>query len=158
MADAGGMVVPSRSGAETAEGDESWYLSGSAAKRTRKKTRRREREGYIRQQSHMEQQRFPFDIGDISRHIDGGRQPSYEPEGLNFVVVDGNGVGPAGARAGLRRTSAARPPRAGVRRAPRMAAVCIKRDGDGLSYAQILHKAREQVELGDIGIEDTRIR
>lgn len=50
------------------------------------------------------------------------------------------------------------PSRPSTRRAPRTAAVCIKRNDGGPCYAQILRKAREQVVLADIGIEDTRIR
>lgn len=47
---------------------------------------------------------------------------------------------------------------AGVRRAPRSAAVSITRGEDGPTNAQLLRKAREQVQLTDMDIANTRIR
>jgi len=44
------------------------------------------------------------------------------------------------------------------RRAPRNAAVAIKANSDGLSYADVIKQAREKVSLKDIGIVNPRMR
>lgn len=46
----------------------------------------------------------------------------------------------------------------GRRRIPKTAAVTIKPNTEGFSYADVLRNARESVFLKDIGIEDSRIR
>lgn len=43
-------------------------------------------------------------------------------------------------------------------RVPNTAAVCIRREESGPTYAEILRKARERIKLDGLGITDTRIR
>lgn len=44
------------------------------------------------------------------------------------------------------------------RRVPKTAVVCVKRDSDGPSYAQLIRDVRERVNLTEIGIENSKIR
>jgi len=68
-----------------------------------------------------------------------------EPTG---VTVSATGVGRSGGSSQPPITSGdAR------RRAPRNAAVAIKANSEGLSYAEIIKQAREKVNLKDIGID-----
>lgn len=46
----------------------------------------------------------------------------------------------------------------GQRKPPRTAVVAIRTRNDNISYAEILKKARQEISLGEIGIEVTRIR
>jgi len=50
------------------------------------------------------------------------------------------------------------PPTNTRRRVPRAAAVSIKANADGLSYADIIKRARESVNLKDLGITNPRMR
>jgi len=45
-----------------------------------------------------------------------------------------------------------------LRRPPRAAAVAIRTRDDKISYADVLKKARQEVSLGELGIEVTKIR
>jgi len=77
------------------------------------------------------------------------KDDSVEPTG----VTDRTGVDRFGGRP--------QPPSAlggARRRAPRNAAVAIKANSDGLSYAEIIKQAREKVNLKDIGIINPRMR
>lgn len=56
------------------------------------------------------------------------------------------------------KTPEAGPSRVKTRRAPKTAAVCIKRGDDGPTYAQILNKARERIPITELGINNTKIR
>jgi len=50
------------------------------------------------------------------------------------------------------------PPGGNRRRAPRNAAVAIKANPDGMTYAEIIKQAREKVDLKDLGIVNPRMR
>jgi len=45
-----------------------------------------------------------------------------------------------------------------LRKPPRAAVVSIRARNEGVSYAEVLKKARQEVSLGDLGIETTRIK
>lgn len=91
------------------------------------------------QQKHLEQQRPPSGAGGRTKcTADGSRRPSAEPKGLTDDVVRRDELGLMGMNMGLQGTSLAILPRPTVRRAPRTAAVSIKRGENGSSYAQML--------------------
>lgn len=46
----------------------------------------------------------------------------------------------------------------GQRKPPRTAVVAIRTRNDNISYVEILKKARQEISLGEIGIEVTKIR
>lgn len=145
-------------------GDVGWRVVGGSTKRALKRARQRnaeqnEVENQTTLQMHAPLVRQPPPPG-----VDGDRGAVQErlrtpvmarKPSVGLSVYDsGNRVGSAPGT----RTGKATPSRSGGRRIPKSAAVCIKRTDDGPSYAQMLKKAREQIQLGGLGIEDTRIR
>lgn len=87
----------------------------------------------------------------------GVRMGESVPTPTDLVkVVDGE-VAPR-PPASIRSVSAAMPPRVYNRRISRLAAVSIRRNNGGPSYAEILRSARERIDLRDIGITDPKIR
>jgi len=80
------------------------------------------------------------------------------------IATKGNYEGPAGIAAtpsGIDRERGRPPLSSGEgarRRAPRNAAVSIKANAEGFSYADIIKQARDKVDLKDIGIVNPRMR
>lgn len=58
----------------------------------------------------------------------------------------------------LETVSALQPRSVVRRRVPKTAAVSIKRSEGDPSYAELLRKARTKIRIGELGIENTRIR
>lgn len=117
------------------EGCESWTTPKKTGKRARKRPRR--------------------DAGELTfaRDSTTGRRPSADlgrPDMVGEVRADV--IGGAVAVRGLpaRETKTRKPPRTSV--------VSLKRNVDGPSYADILRKAREHIQLDGLGIERTKIR
>lgn len=157
-------VVPSRLHAErVGDDDESRRLSANAVKRARKRVRRHDKissEGVGSDQRQSSGMRpSPLDVSDRPKYRKDSYQPSMEQRVTNMVVPDKSRTGSITMREGSRKTLPSGPsPCPRTRRVSKTGAVCIKRGEGGLTYAQILRLARERVPLGDLGINDTRIR
>lgn len=159
---------------ETASMDDSSQPVGGSAKRARKRDRRRVkmhdvRESRLLPQIHLSGGRGsslltgvdvsagPVDMDVQSLGMSRERRGVMAARNKCGVTAARDNGRPAGSSSGPQavKSVVARPIN---RRVPKSAAVCIKRNTDGPSYAQMLRKAREQIQLGGIGIEDTRIR
>lgn len=138
-------VPPHSENTETLNADGVWLSADRSGKRSRKKRMRRlERASVEEKQPSQQQQLAP-------------RQPKLR-EGTQPPVAAGSDSDEHST--GLQRTvvTASLPSKGKSRRAPRTAVVSIKRNDDGLSYAHLLRKARENIALDGLGIGNTRFR
>lgn len=147
---------------EAAASGESWRPSGSAVKRVRKRARRRENVPSVSEgsgQKKLREVELPhLTDGDRSKARKGHRPPIEEQKSSHMAIPDVSGGKPVSVKDDTWGASLSGPIRPKTRKAPKTAVVCIKRDVDGLSYSQILRRAREKVPIMDLGITDTRIR
>ncbi|XP_032675610.1 uncharacterized protein LOC116846185 [Odontomachus brunneus] len=128
-----------------------WATDGGEVCRVSDKTAKRAKRKAAREKVRAEEvsQRTPR----LAR-VRGSVDTSSQPEVGSRVVGDRGGLSADGATI----ESGSARPRLRTRRIPRTAAISIRCLSDGLSYAEALRRAREQIQLDGIGIESTRIR
>lgn len=154
----GEVRVDEQTDNDTAVGGEVWRSSDKTTKRARRKIKRRDANNTCKSSDNLPQvdavmmSRPPGMVNRPGRVVRGPRSVS-RGSGANKTVV-------SDAVAYVKNLDTPSVRTVGIikRRPPRSAVVCIRREEAGLSYAEILRKARENVNLDEIGINNTRIR
>lgn len=136
-------VTPDRPSVGVSTGDDGmWQRVDRSAKHSRKRVRRSAKGQTMEKQ--LSQQQLMPQLQSLPRKKDQQR---------DTIGSDGQEDD-----SGLQKPAATVPHPPKGRRAPRTFVVCIKRNEDALPYAQLLRKARENIELEGMGNKDTRIR
>lgn len=148
-------------------GDTTWQSASGSSRRSRKNRNNRMRKELRNDNNYKDNQSSLRIVTPVIQHtpvadVDIGsvrRNSQLHAEASGRKDVPACSVrGPARPVSGSH-TMKSSSSRASNRRIPKTSAVCIRRiNNDGPSYAEMLKKAREKIQLSGLGIEDTRIR